>query len=82
MKNLAKNFILILLIFLVISAVFTLFQQPFKKEKELSLTQLVEEINEGKIKKITVSGNELEIIYQDDSKANPEKKLKPLCQNL
>ncbi|HCG76570.1 TPA: cell division protein FtsH, partial [bacterium] len=73
MKNLAKNFIFILLIFLVISGVFTLFQQPFEKEKELSLTQLVEEINQGKIKKITVSGNELEIIYQDDSKAKSRK---------
>ena len=73
MKNLAKNFILILLIFLVISAVFTLFQQPFEKVKELSLTQLVEEINQEKIKKVVVSGNELEIIYQDDSKAKSRK---------
>ena len=69
MKNLAKNFIFILLIFLIISGIFALFSKPFEKEKELSLTQLVEEINQEKIKKITVSGNELQIIYQDETKA-------------
>ncbi len=73
MKNLAKNFVFILLIFLIISGVFTLFQKPFEKEKELSLTQLVEEINQEKIKKITVTGSELLVIYQDDSKAKSRK---------
>jgi len=83
MKNLAKNFILILLIFLVISAVFTLFQQPFEKVKELSLTQLVEEINQEKIKKVVVSGNELQIIYKDDSKARSRKETEAaLSQSL
>ena len=73
MKNLLKNFIFIILVFLIVSAVFTLFSQPFEKEKELSLTQLVEEINQEKVKKITIFGNELEIIYQDDSKARSRK---------
>jgi len=83
MKNLAKNFIFILLIFLVISGVFTLFQQPFEKVKELSLTQLVEEINQEKIKKVVVSGNELQIIYKDDSKARSRKETEAaLSQSL
>ncbi len=73
MKRLTKNFIFILLIFLIISGVFALFQQPFEKEKELSITQLVKEINEEKIKKITVSGSELSILYLDDSKAKSRK---------
>jgi len=83
MKGLAKNFIFILLIFLIISGVFTLFQQPFEKEKELSITQLVKEINEGKIKKITVSGSELSILYLDDSKARSRKETEvALSQSL
>jgi len=69
MKNLIKNFVIILLVFLVISSIFALFSQPFEEKKELSLTQLVGEINQGEIKKITVSGNDLEIIYQDETKA-------------
>ncbi len=73
MKNWAKNFIFILLIFLIISGIFALLQQPFEKEEELSITQLVKEINQEKIKKITVSGSELSILYLDDSKAKSRK---------
>jgi cell division protease FtsH len=83
MKNLIKNFIFILLIFLIISGVFTLFSQPFEKEKELSLSQLVQDINQGKIKKITVQGSELQIIYQDNSKARSMKEIETaLSQSL
>lgn len=83
MKDLAKNIIVILLIFLIISGVFTLFAQPFEKIKEVSLTQLIEEINQGKIKKITVEGSELQIIYQDDSKAHSRKETETaLSQSL
>ena len=73
MKKLIKNFIFILLIFLIISGIFTLFSRPFEKEEELSLTQLVEKINQGEIKEITVSGNELSIIYQNDEKVQSRK---------
>ncbi len=73
MKYLVKNFVFILLIFLIISAVFALFSQPFKKEKEISLSQLVEEINQEKIKKITVSGSELSILYQDETMVKSRK---------
>jgi len=73
MKNLIKNFIFVTLILLIISGIFTLFTQPFEKEKEISLTQLVEEVNQEKIKKIVVSGQELQIIYQDDAKAKSRK---------
>ena len=53
--------------------VFALFSQPFEKEKGLSITQLVEDINQEKIKKITIAGNELSVLYQDDSKAKSMK---------
>ncbi len=73
MKKLIKNFIIIILIFLVISGIFALVSEPFEEEKEISLTQLVEEINQEKIKKIIVSGNELQITYQDDSQVFSRK---------
>ncbi len=83
MKNLIKNFVIILLIFLVISGVFTLFSQPFEKPKVLSLTQLVEEINQGRVKKITVSGQELQIIFEDESMAKSRKETETaLSQSL
>ncbi|MBZ9569900.1 ATP-dependent zinc metalloprotease FtsH [Patescibacteria group bacterium] len=73
MKFLFKNFLFILLIFLAISTVFALFFQPIQKEKDISLSQLVEEIEQEKIKKISVSDNELGIIYQDGTKAKSKK---------
>ncbi|MEK7519482.1 MAG: ATP-dependent zinc metalloprotease FtsH, partial [Patescibacteria group bacterium] len=69
MKNLLKNFLIIVLIFITVSALFSLFTKPFEKEKVLPLTQLVSEINEEKIGKITILGNELKIFYKDNAKA-------------
>lgn len=84
MKDLFKNILVIILIFLILSGAFTLFNQPFEKPKELSLSQLVEEINQEKIKKIIVEGSELTIIYrQDNSKAYSRKETEiALSQSL
>jgi len=83
MGNLLKNFLFIILIFIVVSGIFALFSQPLEKEKELSLTQLISEINQEKIKKITVTGNELKILYQDETKARSIKEAETaLSQSL
>ncbi len=83
MKNLIKNFLAIFLIFLVVASIFTLFSQPFEEVKELSFTQLVSDINQGNIKEITVSGNNLEVVYQDDTKAKSIKETESaLSQSL
>jgi len=65
MKNLFKNLIVILLIFLVISGVFALFSQPFKKQKKIAFSQLIKDIEKEKVQKITVSGSELTIKYKE-----------------
>lgn len=71
MRNLTKYFLFIILIFLALSAVFSFFQKP--QEKIVSITQLAESINQDQIKKMIISGNDLQIIYQDDSKAKSRK---------
>lgn len=73
MKSLVKNFVIVILIFLIISGIFALFSHPFESTKEISFTQLVKDVNQGKVKKIIAQGNELEIIYQDNSKAKSRK---------
>jgi len=74
MKNLLKNFVFILIILLVVSSVFTLFSQPAGETKGvIPLSQLVSDINQDNIKQITISGNELQIVYKDDSKATSQK---------
>jgi ATP-dependent metalloprotease FtsH len=73
MKFLLKHLLLVVVIFIVISALFALFFQPLDNEKTLSLTQLVEEIQQEKIEKIIVSDNDLEITYHGGEKAFAKK---------
>ena len=75
MKNLLKNVVFILLIFLIISGVFAVFSNPFEKENKIPLTQVVEDINRGNIKKIVVSGNNLTLTYQDGTEAKSKKEV-------
>ncbi len=83
MKNLTKNLITILLIFLVISSIFSLLSTSVQEEKNISLSELVNDINNEKVKKITVSGSSVSVIYSDDSKAKTMKEVEsPLSQSL
>jgi len=70
-----QNFFFIILIFLLISSVFTLFNpEALKEEKEVTLSQIAQEINEdGKVKQISVSGNDLLILYENGEEAISRK---------
>ncbi len=72
MKNLGKNILFILIIFILVAGVFSLFQ-PFEKESIISLTKLAEDINEGKVEKIVVSGDDLSVIYIDGKEVKSRK---------
>ncbi len=86
MKFLVKNFFYVLLIFLLISAVFTLLFNPFESQNEISLTQLVEDVNQEKVQKVTIEGSEVAIQYQNGSTAvtrkESESSLTELLVNL
>ena len=73
MKNLLKNFIFVVLIFVLISAAYALFFQPFEETKTISLSQLAQDINQGKIQKVIVTGNAVDVTYQDGTKAETTK---------
>jgi len=73
MKSLIKNFFLILFIFILLSAIFGLFNQSFQQEENISLTKLVEDVNQEKVKKITVAGDELTILYLDNTETKSRK---------
>ncbi len=72
-KSLFKNLAFVLLIFLAITAVFTLFGQPFDKIEEYSLTKLAEEINQEKIKTIVISANDLSVTTTDGKEIKSKK---------
>ncbi|MCD6500875.1 ATP-dependent metallopeptidase FtsH/Yme1/Tma family protein [bacterium] len=74
MKKLLKNFILIILIFLLISGIFALFSpQTFKKVNEIPFSKLALEVSEGKIREIKVTGSDLQIVYKSGEKALSRK---------
>ena len=67
MRKLGKNFVIIVLILLGISALFALFAEPFKDVERITLTELVEGINKEEISRIEVSGNKLKVFYNDET---------------
>ncbi|MDO8474177.1 MAG: ATP-dependent zinc metalloprotease FtsH [bacterium] len=73
MKNLSKNFIAVVLILLAVSVLFSMFAEPFKQVERVTLSKLVQDINEGTVQKITVSGNNLMILYRENGERQSRK---------
>ena len=73
MKFLIKNFVYVLIIFLIISGVFALLFNPFEEKTEISLSKLVEEVNQEKVENITVAGSEISILFKDKTEAESRK---------
>ncbi|MCD6148188.1 ATP-dependent zinc metalloprotease FtsH [bacterium] len=85
-KKFTRDIVLVLLIFLLVSLLFGLFQDALNRErKEVSFTQLVRDIDAGKVKKIIVSDSELSILYIDGkkghSRAEPDTSLSQSLAN-
>ena len=73
-SNLAKNIIFVFFIFLLLAIASGFFGgSSEKKPVEITITQLVREINDGKVKQVTVIGDQLSIAYQDDTKVQAVK---------
>jgi cell division protease FtsH len=70
---LIKNFVFVILILLVVGGIFSLLYFPATTANEISVTQLVSDINSNKVKKITVLGDSLEIAYTDNKTATSMK---------
>ncbi|EKD58569.1 MAG: hypothetical protein ACD_56C00096G0002 [uncultured bacterium] len=68
MEKLLKNIGLIVLFFLLVSTIMILYTGPAKKPINVPLSELVTQINDGKVKEITVSGNDLAIVLNDETK--------------
>ena len=83
MKKLTTNIFFALLILLIISGIFTLYNSPLEKIKEIPLSEVVSQINEGKIAKIVVEENDLNIELKDGTKEKSRKeKETSLTQSL
>jgi len=67
MRDIFKNFLIFLIIFLVIAGIFSMYTNPLKKPEKIALGQLIEQIEKEEIKKIGIEKNKLDITKLDDS---------------
>ncbi|MBU4141653.1 ATP-dependent zinc metalloprotease FtsH [Patescibacteria group bacterium] len=81
MNQLAKQIAIIFLVFLAITAIFTL-NSSVKNPDVVSIGQLVGQINEGKVKSVKVTGDELEIVLNDGAKETSLKEQSSLTDSL
>jgi len=73
MKNLAKNIFIVLLLFILVSGVFSILGSTNKSVTEISLTELTQQINEEKVSQITVEDQTLNIKLKDESQEKATK---------
>ena len=67
MRQLTKQLVYVLLIFMVLSGIYALVANPFTPKKEVALSELVAQVNDGKVSKITIQENDLEATLRDGS---------------
>lgn len=75
MKNFFKNFALAVFLLVFSMGLFSMFMQNPKEAEKISLSQLVTDINDSKVKSVTVTDTKLEIVYTDDTKKEAEKEI-------
>ncbi len=73
MKNLTKNFFIILILFFLVSGIFSMLGSSQNNVKEITLTELAHQINDGKVDKIVVSDQTLEISLKDKTQEKTTK---------
>ena len=79
MNKLIKNISLVILLFLIISGILVLYSAPTQKPVEVSLNGLVNQINAGEVKQITVDSDQLTIMLNNGTQ---EKAIKEAGSSL
>ena len=73
MKSFVKNLVYAILVFVVLSALFSLMRAPKDAIETVALSQLAAQVNEGIVKEIAVENNDLSITLSDDKKEKAKK---------
>ena len=73
MKLISNNLIKALFIFFILAFLYTSFTNTFRKVEEISLSNLVEKINAGVVKKIVVEDSDLVITLKDSKELKSKK---------
>jgi len=72
-KGLIKNIFLIIIVFSILGIVFGMFNTPEETVNKISITQLAQDVNDGKVKEIKILNNDISVEYSDGNKAESNK---------
>lgn len=73
MKLLSKNILTAVLVFLLLVVLYSLIYEVQSKEKIIPISELASEIQKEEVKKIEISGDQLQITLRDDKKQMSKK---------
>jgi len=83
MERSNKNFLLLIFLFLFFFFLVNLYFSNKEKRVEISLSELAEQIKEGKVKEISLIGDEIEVLLKDEKKVFSRKENQtPLIETL
>jgi len=68
MKSLIKNFIILIIIFLIISGIFSLFNLQGQKVEKIGVNKLIQQIKSEKVEKLTIDKNKINILLKSGNK--------------
>jgi cell division protease FtsH len=68
MRSALKNFIIFVVIFLVVGGLFSLYQTSTKKVTEVSINQVVKQVDNAEVSQIVVEGSKLNVVLKDGTK--------------
>ncbi len=72
-RSFSKTILIGFLVLMVLSGLYSLVSERTKPKEEIGLSQLVAEINNGKVSKIAVSGDNLTVDFKDGSQKTSKK---------
>lgn len=73
MKNLLRNFFIIIISFLIIASLFSTFADEQKKVSEVGLNTLVSRLENSELAEINVKGDKIEMLLKDGSRESLKK---------
>ncbi len=73
MKNLSKNFIILLSVFIVVAAIFSYLAKPTEEPEKIGVSQLITYINDETVDKIEVKGNIITATLNDEEQKTVTK---------
>lgn len=73
MKNLTKNILIVFATFMVLTGLFSIYLAPTNQAKPLDITGMVNKIDQGEVKSISISENTITLVLTDDTSAEVKK---------